>query len=396
MPLFRDLDPNARTEVSNELRRQDNFVRSIYLDAVRRGVTFLLILLLAGTTLAAVEIERFPMPRWHVATLACFLVGLTLLGVYFIVEFLTLKRLLWSYGWFRHNVMSDQADTGLLFSPPQKIKGEWVQPILAYCAFAMWVIGSVLTAAELHNAPAATTALTAQSVVVASAAMGHESKQASLTVSVPALQSAPAEPPASRLATAQVSAAWDRADRIAMTSMVAAIAQAIALVVTFYIMWVSSRRQLRAFVGPESYDLMEGSMLNPPQPARANEPGAIVRIKNFGPTVAYKVRIVTRVAIIEPINEHTLVQQPLVDGFHSVLGPTVPSSSTAWLGRQLTPGEITDIRAGVKAIYVYGRVEYLDIFRRKRFTTYRLRYAGQFPTAAPVMMTFAAEGNDAS
>lgn len=395
MPLFRDLDPNARAEVSNELVRQDNFVRSIYLDAVRRGVTFLLILLLAGAALAAVEVERFPMPRWHAATLACFLVGLTLLGVYFIVEFLTLKRLLWSYGWVRHNVMSDQADTRLLFSPPQNMKGEWVQPTLAYCAFAMWVIGAVLIAAELHNAPVKTP-VTGRSVVVASVATGQESKQTSLRVTVPAQQSVSVEAPADRLATAKASTTWGRADRIAMASMVAAIAQAIALVVTFYIMWVSSRRQLRAFVGPETFDLMEGNMLKPPQPARTNEPGAIVRIKNFGPTVAYRVRIVTRVAVIEPINEHTLVQQPLVDGFHSVLGPTVPSSSTAWLGRQLTPGEITDIQAGVKAIYVYGRVEYLDIFRKKRFTTYRLRYAGQFPTAAPVMMTFAAEGNDAS
>jgi hypothetical protein len=388
MPLFRELDPQARTEVSHELVRQENVVRSLYLDAVRKGVAFLLVVLLGGVALSVIEAPRLA-PPGQVTSLACFLTGLTLVGAYYIVEHATLKRLVWNFSWFTHNVRTDQTDVTALFSPPQKMKAEWVQPTIAYAAFAAWVVGAALITGELRTSPAPAT----QTVT---ATVAREPRQASPDVSMPPVQPATAGGSAELSAKTDHFIGWSRADSIAMAAMIAAIVQAIALIVTFYIMWTSSRRQLRAFVGPDTFDLMEGNMLNPPQPAHANEPGAVVRIKNFGPTVAYKVRIGTRLAVIEPINEHTLVLAPLVDGFHSVLGPTVPSNSTAWLNRALTPGEIADIQAGVKAIYLYGRVEYVDIFKKRRFTAFRLRYAGQFPPPAPVMMSFAAQGNDAN
>ena len=82
---------------------------------------------------------------------------------------------------------------------------------------------------------------------------------------------------------------------------------------------------------------------------------------------------------------------------YSVLGPNVGSTSRRWYNRALTPAEITDIQNGVKAIYLYGRIEYRDAFksRKKRFTTFRLHYVGLFPPASPSAFTFSTNGNDA-
>jgi hypothetical protein len=386
MPLLRELNPGARTEATNELLRQDNILRSLYLESIRRGVSFFVVLLLVSVALTTFVSVRSVAPREGVAPLTCFFVALTLLGVYYIVQYVLLDRMAWNFGWYRHNFYSDQADVSVLFAPPPKLKWRWVQPALVYAAFAAWIIGAVLVASNLQKV-SASPAITGQAVT-ATITTAHQSKQTSLSVSVPAAPAA-----TQTLATVAV---WSRSDLTGMATTIAAFLQAVVLAITFYILWVSSRRQLRTFVGPETFDLLEGNMLNPPQPAHANEPGAVVRIKNFGPTVAYNVRIITRLAVIEPINENTLIQPPLVNAFHSVLGPTVPSTSTAWLGRAVTPGEVDDLKAGVKAIYMYGRVEYRDIFKKERFTVFRLRYAGQFPPPAPAVMTFAAQGNDAN
>ena len=57
--------------------------------------------------------------------------------------------------------------------------------------------------------------------------------------------------------------------------------------------------------------------------------------------------------------------------------------------------EIADIGAARKFIFVYGRAEYRDAFRRKRHTNFRLAYGGPFPPAQNVGMSFTQWGNDA-
>ncbi|MGA2858354.1 MAG: hypothetical protein ABSE40_15895 [Candidatus Sulfotelmatobacter sp.] len=54
---------------------------------------------------------------------------------------------------------------------------------------------------------------------------------------------------------------------------------------TLRVMRESAERQLRAYVLPDNAGILDGTMLNPPQPARAYVPGVIMLIKNSGQTL---------------------------------------------------------------------------------------------------------------
>ena len=102
-------------------------------------------------------------------------------------------------------------------------------------------------------------------------------------------------------------AGWNLSDKIAAIATGAAAAQFVALVFTIIVMVQNGRRQLRAYVLPDSAGILDGTMLTPPQPARANIPGVILMFRNSGQTPAYKVISWAKIEIAEPINEDQLV-----------------------------------------------------------------------------------------
>lgn len=157
----------------------------------------------------------------------------------------------------------------------------------------------------------------------------------------------------------------------------------------------SNKRSLRAYVFAENLGLWEGTMLAPPQPALANIPGVSVVFKNSGQTPAYKVVSWAQVAVIEPINEHTLVVPALENKFSNTLGSDGTFSKEIWFNRALTANEIADIAIGVRAIYFYGRIEYQDVFKGKLHSNFRVFYRGAFPPPKGVLFSFSDKGNDA-
>jgi hypothetical protein len=60
-----------------------------------------------------------------------------------------------------------------------------------------------------------------------------------------------------------------------------------------------------------------------------------------------------------------------------------------------TESEIEEIRVHVSAVVVHGRITYRDVFRRERFTDYRLQYTGMWPPVHNAVMTFSDKGNSA-
>jgi hypothetical protein len=166
------------------------------------------------------------------------------------------------------------------------------------------------------------------------------------------------------------------------------------LVWTGYLQIHTARAQLRAYVFAESAALADGTTLSPPQPQHANEPGVVVAWKNTGQTPAFNVVSWGAVDVIEPINEQTLVPPKLERKFASSLGAGGQATKALWFGRSLSTSEIEDIGKGVKAIYIYGRIEYFDIFGKPRFTNYRLAYSGKFPPVGNVVFNTCSGGND--
>jgi hypothetical protein len=157
----------------------------------------------------------------------------------------------------------------------------------------------------------------------------------------------------------------------------------------------SSERQLRSYVLPENLALVDGSMMNPPQPARALVPGTAMLIKNSGQTPAYNVISWVQIAIVAPANEYTLTVPRLKEQFPNTLGAGATFNKALWFDRALGAGEIADIASGAKAIYVYGRIEYRDAFKKRHFSNFRLHWIGVFPPPSGSIMNFAVGGNDA-
>ena len=62
--------------------------------------------------------------------------------------------------------------------------------------------------------------------------------------------------------------------------------------------------------------------------------------------------------------------------------------------RKLTDDEIADIRAGKKSIYLYGKIELEDAFRKKRFTRFHLTFTGWYPADIKDCLSFCQQGNE--
>jgi hypothetical protein len=155
----------------------------------------------------------------------------------------------------------------------------------------------------------------------------------------------------------------------------------------------TAERQLRAYVFADTVSIWDGTTLDKPRPDRENFPGIVLTWKNTGQTPAGNVISWAQIAVIDPANENTLVVPPLQKLFANHLGAGVTNNKSLWFDRALTPSEIADIRVGAKGIYVYGRIEYVDIFKRSRFSNFRTVYTGVYPPFAGAIFNVCQSGN---
>jgi len=184
---------------------------------------------------------------------------------------------------------------------------------------------------------------------------------------------------------------------VAVAAAVAAFLQFIALLLTIGVMIRNGHRQLRAYVLPENGGILDGTMLNPPQPARAGIPGVVLLIKNSGQTPAYEVVHWAQIEVVPVQDENrALVVPPMQKQYSSTLGSGGMTNKALWCGRALTPGEILEVANGTRAIYLFGRIEYKDAFKKPHFTNFRLHYIGQFPPVPGAILYFSERGNDSN
>lgn len=154
--------------------------------------------------------------------------------------------------------------------------------------------------------------------------------------------------------------------------------------------------QLRAYVSPQGVSLYEGTILKPPVLACKDTPGIVLIFRNSGHTPARRVTSWAQIDVVEVANENALTIPVLDTRFASGLSSGGEMTKVLWYDRPLTPGEINDIKTGVRAIYVHGRIEYFDCFDTPQFSNFRLRYIGDFPPPEGVIFNHCQNGNDAS
>jgi hypothetical protein len=158
----------------------------------------------------------------------------------------------------------------------------------------------------------------------------------------------------------------------------------------------NARKQMRAHVFPDNAGVMDESNFNTRIPVREKQPWVSYVIRNSGLTPAYKLIHWGKMDIIEIINESILVAPPLEDNHKIILPPNGISTKSFWFGRPLSDSEISDINNFVRAIYIYGVIQYYDIHGQKYISTYRLKYAGLYPPSGSGAFSFCEEGNDES
>lgn len=146
-------------------------------------------------------------------------------------------------------------------------------------------------------------------------------------------------------------------------------------------------RQLRAYVSLGATGKITNDF-NPELPAFQ------IRIRNTGQTPAYNVKSWRGIGI------HEL---PLVNDLNPIAGGAMDTDVVLGAGgdhmlpirreRSFTPEELKGVEAGTHAIYVFGKVEYLDAFNKPRYTNFCLYEASGGSGAG---LKHAAKGNSAN
>ncbi len=119
-----------------------------------------------------------------------------------------------------------------------------------------------------------------------------------------------------------------------------------------------------------------------------------VELKNCGQTPAYKLTVDTNVKLAaHPLNEPlALTARPR--GV-TIVGPGQASHGFVPAGRALNAEELAALRAGTKALYVFGEINYEDAFGIARWTRFRFMIGGDVDIRPEGFMGACLEGNEA-
>lgn len=166
------------------------------------------------------------------------------------------------------------------------------------------------------------------------------------------------------------------------------------LIWTFMETRAVSRRELRAYVNVDVVGLADGTH----HPDRQLPLGVVqtaIVIKNTGQTPAHKLRHWGEIAIERMENQSQLrAPKPLILT-HAV---SLPSNGTQLkvrhIPRKPSKRQIEGIVARRYAVFVYGRIEYSDVFEDAHWTDYRMFYTGPWPPPLNVSLYFSESGNE--
>lgn len=192
----------------------------------------------------------------------------------------------------------------------------------------------------------------------------------------------------------------------AYSELLTALSTALLAVITWMLVSLgkdqgnTTRRQLRAYVFSETSVLIDGTDIKPPPHIdRTDQPGIAMTIKNSGQTPASSVVHWSEMQVATIDREWAMNPPAKLDRLSpSIISPQGINNKFMWLNRPLSAQEKLGIQNGTYAIYLYGRIEYVDAFQMPHWSIYRLRYSGSaWPPygTGGASMTFCQDGNDA-
>lgn len=179
--------------------------------------------------------------------------------------------------------------------------------------------------------------------------------------------------------------------RFAIASLWATAIATAALIWTLIETRETARRELRAYLFVDTSNIIIGA-----RPHNKGRVISIIAVKNSGSTPAHRVSHWSEVKIAEIAQEGEMnAPSPLVAMSQS----TIPPGGGITADRSIEkPGRIetAHIKTGLAAIFIFGAIEYFDVFDRPHRTNYRLHFTGMWPVPDGTVMRFCTEGNDAT
>lgn len=163
--------------------------------------------------------------------------------------------------------------------------------------------------------------------------------------------------------------------------------QAIALIWTVIVMIRTTRRQLRAYVFIDSMAVKNISV--------NQNPKTLVIIKNSGLTPAYNLSGMVGIDFREYPLASNLDPLPIDPSIKSSIPPGGRINFNLTHNELLTSARIDQLNNGTHAIYVTGRIIYIDAFGKRRFTKF-LTFHNRFTTGNLITLTPYSEGNEAN
>jgi hypothetical protein len=177
---------------------------------------------------------------------------------------------------------------------------------------------------------------------------------------------------------------WNLSDKIALIATAVGFLQFLALIATVAVIRGSAKRQLRAYVYLENAHFEWTDTLNWK---------ITYRIRNFGQTPAYKVKLVELAKVVAWNNGAPIIPAQTKN---ISLGAMAPGGDFVDNEAKLE-GTTTrdDLVHGRNAIYLVGAITYRDAFRRDHWTKFRLYIGGDVGCEGNELYTDD-EGNDAT
>jgi len=175
----------------------------------------------------------------------------------------------------------------------------------------------------------------------------------------------------------------------------------------------SSEKELRAYIFVKDMGIM--NVANPIQPPvgilpdappegyagrivfQNQGPSTTYSIKNFGKTPAYKVSHLAAIDVREYPLTTPLETPHSNEPWTTPIPPEGITTKTLRYPSPLDPSQLQGIQNGTLAIYIWGRITYLDAYNRSHITNYRLFHNSVVGyTGISTDMRHCSQGNDAN
>jgi len=159
------------------------------------------------------------------------------------------------------------------------------------------------------------------------------------------------------------------------TEVITATSTTLLAIITGFVAWIAgnqyrtTRAQLRAYLHVDKVQI-----IHPPDVA-PGETGVILYVKNFGSTPASSVEIFVKIQLFTGATK--TFSEPVRQPGRSLMAPAQTEHVLEKIDFSITPDVSVDISERRSALYVWGKILYIDAFDTRRFTKFRFLSTGE-------------------